>query len=126
VIARPVGTLAIVAVLAAACTGLPPTVLRDYAAYTGRLPSAAGSSERTARVTLREGGFAAVQLSSAAPGGDFFAEGTWQQADNAIVIELSSALPERLVFRRSGNLMIGKQWNRALWGEAQPVLYLVR
>jgi hypothetical protein len=123
---RFVGTLAIVAALAAACTGLPPTVVRNSTAYTGTLPTAGGSSERTARVTLREDGSAAVQLSSPVPAGDFFAEGTWQQADNAIVIELSSAAPERLVFRRSGDLMIGKEWDRALWGEAEPVLYLVR
>jgi hypothetical protein len=119
------GALAIVAALAAACTSLPPTVLRDYTAYTGTLPTAGGRSERTARVTLREDGTAAVQLSSPELAGDFFAEGKWQQRDNAIVIELSNAVPGRLVFRRSGDLMVGKEWDRALWGEAEPVLYRV-
>jgi hypothetical protein len=110
--------------IAAACSSDLPLVARDYTAYAGTLPSARGGGERTARVTLRDGGAAAVQLSSPAPGGDFFAEGTWQQKDDHIVIELASA--GRLVFRRSGELMLGREWDRALWGETEPVLHRVR
>jgi len=112
--------------IAAACSSDLPPVARDYTVYAGTLPSESGGSERTARVTLNDSGAAAVQLSSPAPGGDFFAEGTWQQKDDHIVIELASAPPGRLVFRRSGELMLGREWDRALWGEREPVLHLVR
>ena len=118
--------LALAALLAAACSSAPPPLVRDYTSYAGTLPPASGGGERTARVTLREGGVAAVQLSSPGPGGDFFAEGTWQQRDDGVVIELTSPRPERLVFRRSGDLMLGREWDRALWGEKEPVLYRVR
>lgn len=117
--------LSAVLIVAACSSDLPP-VARDYTAYSGTLPPASGSGERTARVTLRDGGAAAVQLSSPAPGGDFFAEGTWQQKDEHIVIELASAPPARLVFLLSGDLMLGREWDRALWGDKEPVLHLVR
>ena len=114
-------TVALGAALLAACAYEPPPVARDYTAYTGTLPSTDGR-ERTARITLRDDGGAAVQVTSWGPGGDFFAEGKWQQADGGIVIELTSAPGGRLVFRRSGDLMLGREWNRALWGDSEPVL----
>lgn len=112
--------------IVAACISEPPPVARDSTVYAGTLPSARGAGERTARVTLRDDGGAAVQVSAWGPGRDFFAEGKWQQADDGIVIELTSAPPERLVFRRSGELLLGREWDRALWGETEPVLHLVR
>ncbi len=93
--------------IAAACSSDLPPVARDYTVYAGTLPSESGGSERTARVTLND-------------------SGTWQQKDDHIVIELASAPPGRLVFRRSGELMLGREWDRALWGEREPVLHLVR
>ncbi|HET7365800.1 MAG TPA: hypothetical protein VFJ70_19685 [Burkholderiales bacterium] len=111
--------------LVAACAYEPPPVARDYTVYTGTLPSTSGGSERTARVTLRDDGGAAVQVSSWGPGSDFFAVGKWQQTDGGIVIELTSAPGGRLVFRRSGDLMLGRQWDRALWGDREPVLQRV-
>ena len=112
--------------IAAACTSDLPPVARDYTVYAGTLPSEGGGRERTARVTLRDDGGAAVQLSAWGPGDDFYAEGKWQQADDGIVIELASAPPGRLVFRRSGELLLAREWDRALWGEKEPVLHLVR
>ena len=117
--------LTLAAVVAAACSNEPPAVVRDYTAYTTTY-RVAGGAERTARVTLRENGTAAVQLSSPGPSVDFFGDGKWQQADNTVIIELSSPSPRRLVFRASGELLIGKEWDRALWGEKEPVLYRVR
>jgi len=119
------GRLAL-AILIAACSTEAPRVTRDWTAYTGTLPAVGGAAERTARLTLRDNGTAAVQLSSPGPAGDYFADGKWQQVENAIVIELSGAAPARLVFRRSGDLLIGKEWDRALWGDKEPVLYVVR
>lgn len=122
---RFVGTLALAALLAA-CSNAPPAVVRDYTAYAGTLPAADVGGERTARVTLRDGGTAAVQLSSPGPSGDFFGEGKWRQADSDIVIELADGSSGRLVFKRSGDLLIGKEWGRGLWGDKEPVLYRVR
>ena len=117
---------ALAAVLAVACSSPPPPLVRDYTAYAGTLSPASGGSERTMRVTLKDGGAAAVQVSSPGPSGDFFADGTWQLVDGRIVIELPSTPAARLVFRRSGELMLGREWDRALWGEKEPVLYRVR
>jgi hypothetical protein len=114
------------ALLAGACSNAPPPVLRDYTAYSGTLPASGGAPERATRLTLRQDGTAGVQLSSPGPSGDFFGEGKWQQVDNTIVIELSGASAGRLVFRASGDLLIGREWDRSLWGEAEPVLYRVR
>ena len=117
--------LVMAAALAAGCS-TPPPVTRDFTAYAATLSSTGAGAGRTARVTLRDNGGAAVQISSPGPSGDFFGEGKWQQADNTIVIELSGAAPARLVFRASGDLLIGKEYDRALWGESEPVLYRVR
>jgi hypothetical protein len=122
---RFVGTLALAAVLAA-CSNAPPAVVRDYTSYSGTVPALDGGRERTARVTLRDDGSAGVQLSSPGPSGDFFGEGKWRQADNGLVIELAGVSPPALVFRRTGDLLIGKEWDRALWGDKEPVLYRVR
>ena len=122
---RLLRTLAIAAVLAA-CSSEPPRVVGDSTAYAATLSSTGAGAGRTARVTLRENGAAAVQISSPGPSGDFFGEGKWQQADNTIVIELSGASPGRLVFRASGDLLIGREWDRVLWGDSEPVLYRVR
>src|SRR3954465_14476303 len=108
-------SLALAALLVGACSSAPPPLVRDYTAYVGTLPPGSGGTERTARLTLRDGGVAAVQLSAPAPGGDFFAEGTWQQRDDGVVIELTSPRPERLVFRRSGDLILGRECDRALY-----------
>jgi len=122
---RLVCPLVLAAFLAAACS-TPPPVTRDFTAYAATLSSTGAGAGRTARVTLRDNGAAAVQISSPGPSGDFFSEGRWQQADNTLVIELSGASPARLVFRASGDLLIGKEYDRALWGESEPVLYRVR
>ena len=121
---RFVSTLA-AAALAAACT-TPPPVTRDFTAYSATLSSTGAGAGRTARVTLRDNGAAAVQISTPGPSGDFFGEGKWRQADNTLVIELSGATPRRLVFKASGDLLIGQEWDRELWGDREPVLYRSR
>lgn len=83
-----------------------------------------GQGERTARLTLKDDGVAAVQLSSPGRPSEFFAEGTWRRTDDGFVIELPGAA-DRLAFRRSGNLIIAKEWDPARWGNEAPVLYLV-
>jgi len=118
-------TLALVITFVAACSNAPPPVTHTYTVYTGTLAATSEGRERQARVTLQEDGRAAVQLSSWG-GGDFFAEGTWRQANDGIVIDLPGAPAGRLVFRRAGDLMLGREWDRTLWGEKEPVLYLVR
>jgi len=56
-----------------------------------------------------------------------FAEGTWQAAQEDVVIELTSGQRERLVFKRSGRQLVAREWDRAFWGEGGPgVLYPVR
>ena len=119
-------SLALAAGLAVACSTEAPRVVRDSTAYAATLSSTGSGAGRTARVTLGDSGGAAVQISSPGPSGDFFGEGKWQQADNTVVIELAGPSPGRLVFRRSGDLLIGREWDRALWGEREPVLYRVR
>jgi hypothetical protein len=119
-------SLLLAAVVAAACSSPPPPVTRDFTAYEATLSSTGAGGGRTARITLRQDGGAAVQVSSPGPSGDFFSEGTWREVDKKIVIELSGAASGQLVFSRSGDLMIGREWDRALWGEAEPVLYRVR
>jgi hypothetical protein len=94
--------------------------------YAGALADAKGR-EHEVRVTLKPDGAAALQASFPDRPGQFFAEGIWQQSEKRIVIELASESPERLVFARSGNLLVAREWNPALWGERGPgVLYRVR
>jgi hypothetical protein len=114
-------TLCLAASLSAC--GVAP-VARHYTAYTGTVGSVSGQGERTARLTLKDGGVAAVQLSSPGRPSEFFAEGTWRRTDDGFVIELPGAA-DRLAFRRSGNLIIAKEWDPARWGNEAPVLYLV-
>jgi hypothetical protein len=80
------------------------------------------TDERQARITLKPGGEASVQVAR------FFAEGLWREDGERIAIDLAGERPQRLVFDRSGPQLVAKEWDRTVWGEAgPPVMYrLVR
>ena len=78
------------------------------------------------RVKLEPDGRAAV--STARWGSfSFAAEGAWKRADDRlIVVDLTGSNRQRLVFQHGGDLLVAKEWDRAVWGEKGPgVLYRV-
>jgi len=96
--------------------------------YQGVSPAASGGGERFVRVTLREDGSAA--LSTTFSGGrseDALALGKWKNDGGTIEVQLEEPRAERMVFRRAGNDLLPREWDRALWGDAGPgVLTRVR
>jgi hypothetical protein len=84
-------------------------------------------AERHVRVKLQPDGNAAV--STARWGSFSFAsEGSWKRADDRrIVVELTGASPQRIVFQHGGDLLVAKEWDHTAWGDRGPgVLYRVR
>ena len=111
------------ALLVAACATTNPIA----GTYVGGLEATKEISERKVRVTLKPDGGATVQASFADRPVRLLAEGTWQAAQENVVIELTSGQRERLVFKRSGQQLVGREWDRAFWGAGGPgVLYPVR
>jgi hypothetical protein len=103
----------------AACAG--PGVPGTYHAM---LPAASGGAEREVRVTLHGDGRAALTSAFMDRPSRFLAEGTWQASGSEVVVSLER---ERLVFRRAGDQLQTREWDRALWGEAGPgTLFRVR
>lgn len=87
--------------------------------YEATLPEGR-DAERQVRLRLQENGRASV---STARWGSFsyFAEGTWKRAaDRTVVVDLASTPPQRLVLQPSGNMLLPKQWDRAIWGDRGP------
>lgn len=83
--------------------------------------------ERHVRLKLQDDGRASV---STARWGSFsyFAEGSWKRStDRLLMVDLASVPPQRLVFQYGGELLVAKEWDRAVWGERGPgVLKRVR
>jgi len=102
-------------VLAAACA------TTDVAGtYEAVLPAASGGGERHIRVTLRPDGFAAVSSAFSGRPSRFLAEGAWESAGSEVTVNLGGERPARMVFRRAGDQLIAREWDRSLWGEAGP------
>ena len=96
--------------------------------YQGVLPAASGGGERFVRVTLNDDGSAALSttFSGAGPAGAL-ALGQWKREDGTIEIRLDEPRAERMVFRRAGNDLLPREWDRTIWGDAGPgVLTRVR
>ena len=92
--------------------------------YEGALP-VGREAERHVVVRLAADGKASV---STARWGSFsyLAEGDWKRADKMVVVELAGTPPQRIVFQHSGDQLVAKEWDRAVWGERGPgVLYRV-
>lgn len=95
--------------------------------YEGVSPAASGG-ERYVRVTLKDDGSAALStmFSGAGPAGAL-AVGKWQREDGTIEIQLEEPRAQRMVFRRAGNDLLPREWDRTVWGDAGPgVLTRVR
>ena len=95
--------------------------------YQGVSPAASGG-ERYVRVTLNEDGSAALSttFSGAGPAGAL-ALGKWKRDGGTIDIQLEAPRPEHMVFRRAGNDLLPREWDRTIWGDAGPgVLTRVR
>lgn len=123
---RPARTLArlaaAAAVFAAACAVTP--LAGDYESV---LPAANGGGRRYVRVTLKPDGFAAVSVAFSSRPSRFLAEGTWTREDRRVILDLSGARSQRMVFRHAGRDLLPLEWDRTLWGEAGPgVLTSVR
>lgn len=88
--------------------------------YQGVLPAASGG-ERYVRITLKEDGSAALSttFSGAGPAGAL-AVGRWKREDGTIEVELEEPRAERMVFRRAGNDLLPREWDRTVWGDAGP------
>jgi hypothetical protein len=96
--------------------------------YQGVLPAASGGGERFVRVTLKEDGSAALSttFSGGRPEGTL-ALGKWKNDAGTIEIQLEEPRAERMVFRRAGNDLLPREWDRTIWGDAGPgVLTSVR
>ena len=96
--------------------------------YQGVSPSASGGGERFVRVTLKEDGSAALSttFSGGRPEGAL-ALGKWKNDGGTIEIQLEEPRAERVVFRRAGNDLLPREWDRTVWGDAGPgVLTRVR
>jgi hypothetical protein len=79
---------------------------------------AADAGERHVRVTLRPNGEAALSSAFSERPSRFLAQGTWKQDGNRIALDLANQ--EQLVFRLAGDQLVGKEWDRSLWGEKGP------
>lgn len=96
--------------------------------YQGVSPAASGGGERYVRITLKEDGSAALSttFSGAGPEGKL-ALGRWKRDNGTIAVELEAPRAERMVFRRAGNDLLPREWDRTIWGDAGPgVLTRVR
>ena len=89
--------------------------------YQGVLPAASGGGERFVRVTLKEDGSAALSttFSGGRPDG-VLALGKWKNDSGTIEIQLEEPRAERMVFRRAGNDLLPREWDRTIWGDAGP------
>jgi hypothetical protein len=88
------------------------------------LPAASGGAEREVRITLYGDGRAALTSAFIDRPSRSLAEGGWQASGNEVVVSLEK---ERLVFRRAGDQLQTREWDRSLWGEAGPgTLFRVR
>ena len=96
--------------------------------YQGVSPVASGAGERFVRVSLKEDGSAAVSTTySGGQSGSAFALGKWTRDGGTIEIQLEEPRAERLLFRRAGDDLLPREWDRTTWGEAGPgVLTRVR
>ena len=96
--------------------------------YQGVLPAASGGGERFVRVTLNDDGSAALSTTFSGAGqAGALALGQWKREDGTIEIQLDEPRAERMVFRRAGNDLLPREWDRTIWGEAGPgVLTRVR
>jgi hypothetical protein len=96
--------------------------------YQGVLPAASGGGERFVRVTLKDGGSAALNSTFSGGGREgALALGKWQRDGGTIEIQLEEPSAERMVFRRAGNDLLPREWDRTIWGDAGPgVLTRVR
>ena len=96
--------------------------------YQGVLPAASGGGERFVRVTLKEDGSAALSTTFSGGGAEgTLALGKWKNDGGTIDIQLEEPRAERMVFRRAGNDLLPREWDRTVWGDAGPgVLTRVR
>ena len=96
--------------------------------YQGVLPAAGGGGERFVRVTLKEDGSAALSTAfSGARTDAALALGQWKNDGGTIEIRFEEPRAERMVFRRAGQDLLPREWDRETWGEAGPgVLTRVR
>ena len=113
--------LALLAFLAGCATNLGGS-------YQGVLPAASGGGERFVRVTLKEDGSAALSTTfSGARTDAALALGKWKNDSGTIEIQLEEPRAERIVFRRAGQDLLPREWDRETWGDAGPgVLTRVR
>ena len=120
--------LFLLAALLAACSSSAPRVEGlPGAVYAGTERVRGVGDERQLRITLRADGAAAVQTTFPQRTETYFAEGTWQQRDGAVVLDFAGVASERLVFRQSGELLIAREWDPTVWGQGGPgTLYRVR
>jgi NlpE N-terminal domain len=93
--------------------GCAATELRSYEAV---LPAASGGDHHV-RVTLKQGGMAAVTSAYSDRSNRFFAEGTWQREGRLITVNLEK---QAMVFQYAGELLLAKEWDRTLWGDDGP------
>jgi hypothetical protein len=100
---------------AAACL-LAGCASTDVGTYQAVLPAAAGG-EQYLRVTLNQGGTAAVSRTFSERPSELLLDGTWQREGNRIMVNVQE---QPMVFKRSGPLLEATEWDRALWGEKGP------
>lgn len=89
----------------------------DVGTYEAVLPAASGGGEQHLRVTLEQSGAAALTSTFSGRLGGFLVEGTWQREGNRITLKLEK---HSMVFQRSGDLLVAKEWDRTVWGEKGP------
>ena len=88
---------------------------------------AANAGELHVRVTLRPDGVGVLSGAFSGRPSRYLAEGSWKQEDKRVVLSLGGPRPERLVFDLSGDQLIAREWDRAIWGETGPgVLFRIR
>lgn len=95
-----------------------PLLLAGCAVIPGNYEAKSG--ERTVRVALKPDGFAALSTMFSSRPTRWLSEGTWRDERGAITLELRGDQPGRLVFRRAGDQLVAREWDRAVWGEQGP------
>src|SRR5574341_2208079 len=100
------------ALLLAACA-----TYDDRGTYAVIAPASDGG-ERQVRVTLKDGGAAAVSTAFSGRPSRSLVMGTWKREDNRITLELDDKT--RMVFRRRADILFPEDWDRAIWGEEGP------
>jgi len=106
--------------LLGACSSAPRVEGVPGAVYAGTERVRGVGDERQLRITLRADGAAAVQTTFPQRTESYFAEGTWQEMKGSIVLDFGGVAAERLVFDRSGDLLIPREWDRTVWGQGGP------